>query len=350
MTLFRFRKFTQPSLPVVVLAIAASLSNGCTSRNEPPSGVNPASGGLGTTSELKLNAPLFSFSHEQARELNLIKNDPASGDHWTARIINSGSAEKPDWKIASSSMDLIDVRADGPYIVHLLDTLRTLQAFELAPEGPLSSFGLTTPLFALRWLAPNSNGQMTENEIHLGDSNLKAGGIYACLPARSGAVSHPQVFLVRGAALEMLTHLARFEALRLRKLVTFETAELDSIALKGPGIQWSVLRAKDTWQEAPSRRALHDPVNFQRRLEGLTHLRILRFIDDARENTALKKAFEETKVSRAFFTLRQNGSQPITLKVRQNQGKTHAWISTRPDATFEVYSDILKFFKPLTQL
>src|SRR5687768_7769960 len=97
-----------------------SFATSCTQRSEPK------------TEPLKNSDRPFQFNHEEVKSLSVMKSDPGSGDSWTAELRHTGP-EKTDWEIVSSPFPIIDRKAHGTYILHLLDTFRTLGVEEPAP-------------------------------------------------------------------------------------------------------------------------------------------------------------------------------------------------------------------------
>ena len=311
------------TLLLFLLLFGASLTlGGCTKKSSPENAA---------TQEIHLGRSVYQFDYEQVTELVIAKNDPTTGDHWTVRVTRpSGKIQEGfnHWKIASApeSTHLVDTTADGNFILHLLDTLRTIQPTAQADEGPLSSFGLEHPLFSLKWSTPDAT-----SELFIGDSNLKNAGAYALF----GSAKSP-VYIVQGAALAMLTHLDTFSAMRKRRLFTFETDDIDEIQIRGESL---LLRAGDRFVD----HAKHPlPKSFSDDLEQLTHAQILNFIDDDVLSEKLGKWLEASTLNQATFSDRQ-GNKTI-LKVAQKDGKTYGSLSSRPGAVFELYSKVPDFF------
>src|SRR4051794_38410826 len=88
------------------------------------------------------------FDLQSVSELTLVKSNPEQQDHWWVTLRNSDD----QWRIASLTSDrsILDPLADEVFVNHLLDSLRTLRIDSIAPRGPLESFHLNPPLFAIR--------------------------------------------------------------------------------------------------------------------------------------------------------------------------------------------------------
>lgn len=305
-------------LPLMLASLAACAAS-CNSK--------PGTGGSNP------EKPVLRFDHEQITEFVISKNDPNSGDHWSLRLTRP-EPKSADWKIASGpdSRVLTDTRADGIFISHLLDTLGTLQAVSKAPEGPASSFGLERPLFALRW-----NGTGLTGEVRIGDSDVKAGGAWALFG------SNTQVWLAQGAALQMLSRLETFEALRQRKFVTLEADDIDEIQTGEVYRQ----RAGDRWADRKNKpQGDKHSAEFTDRLNRFVHTRVLRFVDDSEKIAGL--LLEIRKKSAAKVDFKDRRGNLTAVRIIQTGNGTFGWISSRGDVVFELYPQSMEFFKSST--
>jgi hypothetical protein len=278
--------------------------------------------------DVKFNEPLFIFNTKNLTEFTIAKNDPTTSDQWTARLSKINSAP---WEVASApdGSVLADKMADASYIDHLADTLQTLRATAKAPNGPLSSFGLHPPRFALRWTASGKS-----HELLLGDSVPHKGGHYAWIGSQS---TSGHVLIVQGAALQMLGYLTSFDALRLRKLLPFSADDVDELELyKGSRLFQYAQRQGDEWTDRKGQK-LKAPVG--EFLENLTHLRIRHF-SDAIENSAPR--------AKPLFRLvfKDRHGKATVLNIYTRGGGVFAAVSSRPKSTFEVFSEALQILIP----
>ncbi len=319
---------TLPTL-LVIIAISSLMQSSC---NRASNSSNPTAS---NKQAIQIGKSVFSFDFEKTTELMIAKNDPQSGDRWGTVVRRN--PDNGNWMISSApeGRQLIDRQADSSFINHLLDTLRTLQATAEAPEGPLSAFGLSIPLFALKWTNPSES-----YEVRFGDSHLQAGATYAHVPH-----SNLDVFLSKGAALQMLAQLDRFERLRKPQLLDFTSDDIDEIQVILPkSAALHSVRNGDRWADTKEVN-LSDKKNeaLSRLLEDLTHLRILRFIDDPELTQELMKQIKTRPSIHTRFkgrTLTQADLQ--VAKIGKN---TYATISSRPGAVFEIYPKIAELFR-----
>ena len=99
---------------------------------------------------LQTGAHLFDFNYQKTSEVLIVKVDPETGDRWAAHLSHPQSQEGYDatkWEVQNAGSGPIPLnhQADGFFILHLLDTLRTLQVDEPGSARPLTSLGLAPP-------------------------------------------------------------------------------------------------------------------------------------------------------------------------------------------------------------
>lgn len=283
----------------------------------------------------------YLFDHTQTTELLIVKADPHSGDSWSARVYQSGA----QWEIrqGKNGENLIDRLANGGFINHLLDTLRTLQVDDRAAPAPESQYGLTPPKFALSWKTSTSTG-ILEYALQIGanfEVNNKDSGVFAFLD------SSKTTYIVHGAALMMLSNLEHFNRLREERWVPQHPDDVDELELtlpKQPKLY--AQRAGDQWSDAQDRpfRVEISPL-----LSALMHLRIERFVDSAEENEKYLKLFSQPLSTQV--TLKDRAGSPTELHIIKTlaKGQTH-WIgktSLRPKATFQLYYKVDTIIKDL---
>ncbi|MFL5814700.1 MAG: DUF4340 domain-containing protein [Bdellovibrionia bacterium] len=310
--------------------------------------------------------PALQFDYKNTSELLIAKSDPASGDRWAARIQRDGipsPANEDLWTIqmGPDSIAAGDRKAHGTFILHLLDTIRSLQVKEAPVSGSPESFGLASPLFILRWRvseprsstssAPNPPGTVRaqvfkEYEVRLGSPVKGSDGNFEGLYASFGGLPG-KTFIVQGALLRMLDMITSFQTLRLPTVLTISSDDVDEMEIQKPAAKskFYAQRENGKWADAKHLPVKGDVDAF---LEQVTHLRILKFMDDPSE---LKKMDATLAKSPAYtMTFKDRHGNPTTLKLYALSGgqKAFATFSTRkrqsPNslAIFEVYPEIFK--------
>lgn len=271
---------------------------------------------------------LFSFDPQSVLTLEIAKSDPQSGDAWSARVTRNSTSDS--WLIASGNgSTLIDRKAANLFIAHLLDTLRTLQPTEKARSGPLGAFGLSPPHFAIRWAG---------NEVHLG-APADSGAVYGRI---QGKDNPDQVYVMRGAALQMLSHLNSFDALRLRTLTLFQSDDIDEIELrKGKKTFFYAQREGEVWTNKG-----HKPysIDVGKLLDRLTHARIKEFIDHPELNQELNHKLEKQPSYEAVLIPRKGSAERLRFQWNDSR-QLIATTSARKGAAFQVYPEILGIFQ-----
>jgi hypothetical protein len=372
MKIFTLRAVTP--FAVSLTLFCAALTSGCTQKTSPgtetqsskpnstPQGVHPA----------------LQFDYKNTSELLIAKADPRTGDRWAARILRDGipSPENEElWTIqmGPDSLGAGDRKAHGGFILHILDTIRTLQVKEAQVSGSPETFGLASPLFILRWRvsesrtggAPSPSGQQSvraqvfkEYEMRLGGPVKNDDGQFQGLYASFGGVPG-KVFIVQGALLQMLDRVTSFQALRLPTVMTISSDDVDEFEVLRPSQpKFYAQRENGGWTDAKHHVLQKD---IDALLDQLTHLRVLRFIDDAAEMKKTESLLVRSSSHTLHtFTFKDRHGNPTTLKLYPiSGGKVFATFSTRkrqisagskndlkPALTiFEVYPEIAESLK-----
>ncbi len=325
---------TRPLLLAVSALVTLPLLTHCTRQEPEPS------------PSLLLNARPFDFDYESVRELVFSSFDPEKSGSWVARLRMTPGTVSSDrsWEVvaAPEGMEILDRKADANFILHLLDSFRSLQVTAEAPKGPLASFGLEPPRHAFQWRT-----QQEWFELHLGDAP-KEGGRYARIVQAklpSGQKAPDAVVVVRGATLGLLQHVSGFETLRRRVLLPIGSDDVDVIEIPG-GLKFE--RQGTDWLDR-RKKLSRLPVNPW--LEAMTHLRIQSFLDDPKKSQELRKKIEARP--RYQFTLLDRHGKPTHLKVAalrsEASGPEELWatVSTRPESVFRIFSEASKHFELL---
>ncbi len=364
--------------PIMTLAVSlvftsVALLNGCSChRDSTDSAKTPP---LGNQSSQGAH-PALQFDYKKTSEILIVKADPNSGDRWAARIQRDGipTPENEElWTIqmGPDSLDAGDRKAHGGFILHLLDTIRTLQVKEAPVSGTPESFGLATPLFSLRWrvseprssttasTAPASAGApktlqaqvFKEYEVRVGGPVKGEDGSFQGLYASFGGAPG-RVFIVQGALLRMLDMISSFQTLRLPTVLTISSDDVDELEVRRARAKASFYAQRESsrWVDAKHQPV---PVDLDAVLEQATHLRVLRFIDNADELIKTDALITKSPATELVFKDRHGAARTLKLYSLSNGQKVYATFSTRKRrgseslAIFEVYPDFMKTIKPL---
>jgi hypothetical protein len=207
------------------------------------------------------------FDPDSATSFLFSTNNPATGNRWTTRIVRDSGAKpaesaKPEdgWRIALApeGQTLGDDRANGNWILHLLETVSTAQFTEVPFSGTLESFGLTQPRVQLRWSVATSAGEQAY-ELRIGapaqDLDGTVEGFSAQItesPNETPEIART-VYVVKGAILQMLEMVSSFNSLRLPTLTTFTADSVDALEIStDERVLLKARRADDAWKTLPA--------------------------------------------------------------------------------------------------
>lgn|GEM_PF-2288244 len=311
--------------PAALLLLALISGTACTAKPKPEFTADAPALAPGTSA--------FPMDWRSVTELEIFKNDATAGDHWNALL----QKEKEEWRIVSASVPhpLKDQRADTKFVGHLLDTLSTLRVQDWALEGPPEAFGLAEPAWVLKW----KTDKIT-HELRLGD--ITTGQIrYAALPGRTDAAGNSRTLTVAGAAIEMLSRLDEFSALRARVLLPFDSDDVDVLEIRSPTKKLHAIREGAEWSDARGKRLPQeiDPI-----LDALTHLRARKILDtEAADQAAMRKQIEKSPLFEARFTDRSNAVS--TLRASRDKDRWYALLSDRPGVLFELHPESEKILR-----
>lgn len=275
-----------------------------------------------------------------AKEIEIIRAEPSRGETWTVKLVKNGP-EPTDWAISghSAGVELLDRRAHGTFLEHLMSTLRTLQVTGDAARGPIESYGLLPPAFAIRW-----NG----GELRVGSPGPEAFERFAEFRLDGKIGSTPAIYRVKGSALEMLQHLESFTSVRQAVLVSPLTSdEVDELEVSKTGRngKFYAQREGDVWTDRRHKPVRKDIDAF---LETLTHARIQEFVDD---RVAAEEIARKVPKSPLYsITLNDRKGKPTRIdlgwSVAGGEEHLYATVSSRPGA-FRVYRELLFPFESL---
>jgi len=278
------------------------------------------------TLSLPAGSPVAIFDPNQITELGFSKN--AEGDAWSARLARTPQG----WVISSSpnGKPLPDRLADSVFLDHLSSTFRSFQSQGEAPHGPLANFGLDPARFVLQWKLPDR-----AIEVRIGDELKDGAGVYAFLPGPPPSA----VFVANGAAVQMLELVTSFDVLRKRALLTWTSDDVDSIQLsRGNHEILFAQREGNAWGDRKDKKISKPDVAAI--VDGLTHLRIKKFIDDLPEVTEHSVQPE----LRAILRNIHGEAQELRIQVTGSDFP-HASVSSRSGAVFEVFREAIGFWR-----
>lgn len=320
------------AVTVVLIASTAGCVRGC--RNTPPAPQPTAAGNADTpglksafTPVIKKDTPLFGFDYEAVTEFLIVKADPATGDRFAAHL-SRPDLHSDEWKItnAGGGAILLDQKADGYFILHLLDTLRTLRVGDTNAVGPLESLGLSPPRFALQWKSGDQ-----QFEVRLGAPLEDGKSVYAWVP-------NQPAFIANGSTLQMLDYMNSFVRLRLQNWTGVTADDVDEIQIAGQGgASFYAQREGSVWKDRAHKRLRADVDSW---LERIVHQRVLNFVDDTARADALKAQVDKAPLRKAVLKDRHNHS--IELKIARIKDRWIGISSGRPQGVFEVYPESLK--------
>ncbi|MGK5084055.1 hypothetical protein WDW37_12225 [Bdellovibrionota bacterium FG-1] len=308
------------------VVICAALLSGCS--HSGPDSSTPAR-------ELKEGATLYSFEPEKVIDLLITKADPSTGDQWTARVHRPDS-KSSEWEILTEGAGgpLLDRKADGLLIAHLLDSLHTTPIVHAFAGGPPESLGLAHPRFALKWRIEPT----TEFELKIGNP-ADPDTAFAMIPGQSP-------FVVGGATLKILDYLTHLESLRLKTWAGFNSDDMDEIEIfHGKKTEFYAQREGTDWTNRNHKKTRADLSPW---LEKLTHARVLEFIDDPLLAKNIRTAIQAHPDRQALFKDRHGLATRLLIGkgVRERAHHFYALSSKRPEGVFQIYPTSAKSLDP----
>lgn len=264
------------------------------------------------------------------------------------------------WKVRGLSLGstpqlLTDDRADSAWYEHFLETLKSLpfkkkleSQVEFLPyysiEVQFSRESLPTFRFEFSEHFPTQND----------DSRLVRLTPSSNMPASQESES---LWLVDGAALEMLARIQEPHFLRQRRLTVLKADEVDEVEIsiknskdKSRKTSTFYMQKKGEGWADRNNKKLHSKKAkaITPWLEELTHLRILHFNDDIKIKDSLNKELTQVKITLRNF---QGREEVLELKKTKSvQGSlVYLYSSLRPDAVFEGYPQSEMIFQKISQ-
>jgi hypothetical protein len=331
------------------LSIALSVTmTGC-SQSPSESASSSSNGGL------HLGKPAFQFDPKHVVALSLVKADPRSSDHWSARVARAQDNPKSfydsdPWQIQSfSGGDILDHAANRGWILHFIDTLTTYRPetkLDISPDSKITpevraNYGLNPPRYEIQWqvIDPETqkissfelqigNGTTPVHDSNPANSDSSDGESFAIFPP------HTDIYRANGASMAMLDFLKNFTTLRQETLSPLDSDDVDEIHIEKPHTKpFYAQRDGDRWTDEKHHPIKADVAGF---LDRVTHLRILQFVDDAAQAQMLKKSLASAH-DHTVITFTDRYSHPVQLTFGKIKDVPVATVSTRGDAVFDLY-------------
>jgi hypothetical protein len=297
----------------------------------------------------------FQFDSKHVVALSLVKADPQSGDHWSARVErvqeNSKSFYDGDpWQIKSfSGGDILDHAANRTWILHFIDTLTTYRPDKLLDISNITpavraNYGLNPPRYEIQWQVMNLETQKLDSyELQIGNPTTQSktpdptaegnGESFSIFPPSS------DIYEANGASMAMLDFLKGFSTLRRETLSPIDSDDVDEIRVEKAGVKTLYAqRDGDKWTDEKHHPVKADVTSF---LDRVTHLRILQFIDDTAQAQTLKKSLASPS-GRTVITLTDRYSHPVQLTFAKVDALPVATVNTRSDAVFALFPGSLE--------
>ena len=273
-------------------------------------------GMLSCTQKTSQPGPSSAFDPRHTAQLLIAKNDPTSGDHWSARLARAPSQSDSQWQIkGSDSGELVDQQANTTLINHLLDALGEMKVVKgLADSGnagALFNWGLEPAQFDFTFEGGN--------EIRVGQPTPD-GYFYAFTNGKPVVAS--------GIIPSLLEHLTRFQDLRQNNLAMTELDDIDEVFLK-----------RTRAERNPSIEEGFKP-RLRKLLHLLTEAQIKRFIDDKTENQNLLRALQSPRAWKVI--LQDRGKNANEIRVVIFNRRAYASVSKRGESVFEIDPSLAK--------
>lgn len=285
--------------------------------------------------ESSMRAPLkagekpFDFAPDQVTKLTIASLRPPDGEPWTVSIERS---EDLKWRMTSepNGLALLDRLADGTFIMHLLDTLTTLQVMETHVTATEPTLGLSPSKVSLRWISEGES-----YEILIGEEPTQSGGMFAKIGRPGENAASAPVIILKGAALAMAMRLESFDWIRHRRLFPLELDDIQSVEVsRNDGSMFFAQRLSGGWGNRD-----HQPYSekITEWLTALIHLRIEQFIDVPAEADDPDASPGGERVKIRILNL-ENRETVLRAFWKTNQDNPLATVSTRAGGRFRLFT------------
>lgn len=272
------------------------------------------------------------FQTQEVKEMTFTKSDPVTDDRWTARLQRE---QEDTWQIVEgpAGQPILDREANGNFVIHLLDTLKSLRSVGDAPNGPLGSFGLSPPRFALQWRTEKQAYQVLLGDVVTQPQR----GIYLSLDGKN-------VVVATGSAIKLISLISSFRYLRKPAWTNLSSDDIDEIEIQARGK--TILYAQregSQWNDRLHRRVKQD---MNRVLDLLTRSTPEDWIDQEEEAARVKTRSLAHPLLEAKLSDRMG--KTTTLSLGHFEGKKVVGMNeSRPQGVFVLKSEVLESLKAM---
>ncbi len=245
----------------------------------------------------------LSFESEKINEMTLVKSSPEQAEEWWITFQKNRNV----WQIVSLSQrpSPLDLLADDIFIRHLLDALKTIKIHAVAPHGPLESFRLNPPLFAIRI-------KTEKNAL-----DLQVGSLLHQNQKRYISLDGKIVYIASGTGLELLEMIHSIHFLRKKNWSLFIADDVDEMELTYPSQpQKPKLYAQREGDQWTDQRHQVVPRDFNRILNHITQVQADQLIDNSIQADELRKFIHSSSNLDVKLTNRQGKVSHLEIKKR----------------------------------
>ena len=261
--------------------------------------------------------------------LTLMGSDLESNSPWIASL----SQKSGEWSLdsVSTSAPLSDHHANQGLILHLLDSISTLQLQEPGPNVPFDALGLEPPRFALRWRSAKgtqelSIGNPSKDQVHMNVS-------------LDGKTS----WLATGAVFPVLQQIQKWQDLRSQTWLNESPDDINEVIVKsGKRTLFYAQRDGDHWGDLS-----HRPVkpDVDQLLDELIRHSWTKILESTPEATSLQSSLQTQPDTTIILTPR--AGTPIPLALKKQKGTLYGYNPTRPGCVFVLDDSKIKVLKKL---
>ncbi len=271
----------------------------------------------------------FSLNPEQVEEFTILGHDSGSNSPWLARL----NKKQGTWELdsISTSTTLSDHRANETLILHLLDSLGSVQIHQPGPSAPLGSLGLAPPQFALRWRTPTGS-----QEMKIGNPSQDRSQVTISRDDQS-------TWLASGTFFSLLRQIQSWQDLRAPTWITESPDDIEELTIQaGKKTLLYAQRDGDHWGDV-SHRAVKKDVDLI--LDSLIHHSWKKIIESTPEASALQKILKEKPDY--SITLSGRLKHPLQLVLKKQGGTLYGLNQARPGCVFILNEAKLEILKRL---
>ena len=258
----------------------------------------------------------FALRPEEVAELTLMGNESNSGNPWLATLTRK--TKKWELDSVSSTSSLADHQTNETLIMHLLDTVSSIQIAERGPPIPLKALGLAPPQFALRWRTLKGT-----QEIKVGTPSKDQSHVNITWDNKTA-------WLASGTFFTILSQIQSWQSLRAPTWVTESPDDIEEITIKTPKkTLFYAQRDGDRWDDA-SHHLIR--IDVDQALDSLLQHPWKSLIDLSTELIPLQKIIQE----RPDYSITLSGrmKNQVRLKIKNHNGILYALNLNRTGCLF----------------